>query len=287
MLQQVEDVPQVLCQGFVVRVGVCQMFFDNRDRFLGAVRDASTGLTLLGARYYDEVLGQFVSVDPLLDTGVPAQFNAYSYAFNNPVTLSDPSGMDPKDHQIEAWAKASKENGRVASRPKLWWEHVIEDGIQQAVDNSRLTEATQNPSPEWEALMAAAGFVRNEDGDYVTPQISWQLLFGYNDIFDHAFDLNLGAGGGDRVLYPIRTDAGHGAMARESVGGRSPEDDDDPARRGRRGARLPCSGRGAGVDRGLCSGCARSVSRRSAERIHGHLPGPRYVRGVLRHVEDQ
>ena len=56
-------------------------------RFLGAVRDAGSGLTLLAARYYDETIGQFISVDPLLDSGEPAQFNAYSYAFNNPVSM--------------------------------------------------------------------------------------------------------------------------------------------------------------------------------------------------------
>jgi RHS repeat-associated protein len=46
-------------------------------RFLGAVLDAGTGLTLLGARYYDAVVGAFISVDPVLNPGNPAQFNAY------------------------------------------------------------------------------------------------------------------------------------------------------------------------------------------------------------------
>lgn len=65
-------------------------------RFLGAaggVEDAGTGLVLLGARYYDPVIGRFLSVDPQLDPGMPAQFNAYVYSGNNPVTYSDPSGL--------------------------------------------------------------------------------------------------------------------------------------------------------------------------------------------------
>lgn len=61
-------------------------------RFLGATRD-DTGLTLLGARYFDESTGAFLSVDPLLDLNDPAQWNAYAYANSNPVTLSDASGM--------------------------------------------------------------------------------------------------------------------------------------------------------------------------------------------------
>ncbi|CAN7149533.1 RHS repeat-associated core domain-containing protein [Microbacterium sp. LjRoot45] len=60
--------------------------------FLGAVHD-SNALVLLGARYFDPAAGVFVSVDPLLDPGNPAQFNAYVYAGNNPVTWSDPSGL--------------------------------------------------------------------------------------------------------------------------------------------------------------------------------------------------
>ncbi|RSM60319.1 hypothetical protein DMB66_24705 [Actinoplanes sp. ATCC 53533] len=54
-----------------------------------------TGLTHLGAREYDPALGRFISVDPLQDLTNPQQWNAYSYANNSPITLSDPSGTDP------------------------------------------------------------------------------------------------------------------------------------------------------------------------------------------------
>ncbi|MBB2974959.1 RHS repeat-associated protein [Microbacterium endophyticum] len=60
--------------------------------YLGAPAD-TTGLTLLGARYYDSSTGTFISPDPLLDPGVPAQLNAYVYSGNNPITWSDPSGL--------------------------------------------------------------------------------------------------------------------------------------------------------------------------------------------------
>jgi RHS repeat-associated protein len=55
----------------------------------------NTGLTHLGARDYDQGTGRFVSVDPLQDLSDPQQWNGYSYADNNPATLSDPSGMRP------------------------------------------------------------------------------------------------------------------------------------------------------------------------------------------------
>ncbi|WP_326693740.1 RHS repeat domain-containing protein [Streptomyces sp. NBC_01766] len=62
--------------------------------FVGGTNDP-TGLTHLGAREYDPTLGRFLSVDPVIDTDEPAQMNAYSYAHNNPITQSDPTGLRP------------------------------------------------------------------------------------------------------------------------------------------------------------------------------------------------
>ncbi|MFE0632520.1 RHS repeat-associated core domain-containing protein [Streptomyces sp. NPDC058864] len=60
--------------------------------FVGGTEDASTGLRHLGAREYDEATGRFISVDPLMVVDAPQQMNGYSYANNNPVTTSDPTG---------------------------------------------------------------------------------------------------------------------------------------------------------------------------------------------------
>ncbi|MDQ0941112.1 polymorphic toxin-type HINT domain-containing protein [Streptomyces sp. V1I1] len=61
--------------------------------FVGGDIDAQTGLTNIGARQYDPVLGKFISPDPLIDFTQPQQINGYAYANNSPVTLSDPSGL--------------------------------------------------------------------------------------------------------------------------------------------------------------------------------------------------
>ncbi|GAA0954694.1 polymorphic toxin-type HINT domain-containing protein [Nonomuraea longicatena] len=60
--------------------------------FLGKTEDASTELTYLGARYYDPSIARFISTDPELDLRTPEWANAYSYAANNPIDLSDPDG---------------------------------------------------------------------------------------------------------------------------------------------------------------------------------------------------
>jgi RHS repeat-associated protein len=68
----------------------------NGKGFVGGDNDPS-GLVHIGAREYDAALGRFVSVDPVLDLADPAQWNAYAYARNAPVTSSDPTGMIPDD----------------------------------------------------------------------------------------------------------------------------------------------------------------------------------------------
>ncbi|MFD5848133.1 RHS repeat-associated core domain-containing protein [Streptomyces chartreusis] len=61
--------------------------------YVGGTIDASTGLTHLGAREYDPVIGKFISVDPIIDHTQPQQINGYAYATNSPVTNADPSGL--------------------------------------------------------------------------------------------------------------------------------------------------------------------------------------------------
>ncbi len=65
--------------------------------FLDKVGDDETGLTATGARQYDAATGRFISADPVLDSSSPAQMLGYSYANNNPLAYSDPSGTMPVD----------------------------------------------------------------------------------------------------------------------------------------------------------------------------------------------
>jgi RHS repeat-associated protein len=61
--------------------------------FLGKPKDASTGLTHIGAREYDPTIGRFLSVDPVLDTSDGLSLNGYAYADNSPLNNSDPTGL--------------------------------------------------------------------------------------------------------------------------------------------------------------------------------------------------
>ncbi|MFJ2723072.1 restriction endonuclease fold toxin, partial [Streptomyces sp. NPDC087437] len=66
-------------------------------QFLGKPADTTTGLTHIGAREYDPTIGRFLSVDPVFSLDQHQSLNGYTYANNNPTTLSDPTGLCPKD----------------------------------------------------------------------------------------------------------------------------------------------------------------------------------------------
>jgi RHS repeat-associated protein len=57
-------------------------------------QDEESEYIQMGARTYNPALGRFMSVDPLFEA-FPAQ-SAYSYAFNSPLSCSDPTGMAPE-----------------------------------------------------------------------------------------------------------------------------------------------------------------------------------------------
>jgi RHS repeat-associated protein len=72
-------------------------------RYDGQYTDPSTGYIYLRARYYDPQTGQFLTRDPQVAlTGAP-----YSYAGNNPVNASDPTGLswwNPFSWSPQTWS---------------------------------------------------------------------------------------------------------------------------------------------------------------------------------------
>ena len=82
----------------------------DRYGYVGGVND-TTGLVHLGAREYDAAAGRFISVDPVADVTNPQQLQGYSYATNNPTTLSDPSGEEPGSWCTDGICSLLVENG--------------------------------------------------------------------------------------------------------------------------------------------------------------------------------
>jgi RHS repeat-associated protein len=71
------------------------------------VKDNSTGLHYAGARYYTAAFGRWTTTDPILGEKGPKALlkqdsrlltmTSYNYAFDNPLRLTDPTGLAPMD----------------------------------------------------------------------------------------------------------------------------------------------------------------------------------------------
>ncbi len=77
----------------------------NRMRYTGREADADTGLYQYRRRFYDPMLGRFLSEDP---KQFGAGINFYTYVLNNPLNANDPSGLQAMMYQD-------------ASNPDLRW----------------------------------------------------------------------------------------------------------------------------------------------------------------------
>jgi RHS repeat-associated protein len=63
--------------------------------YTGHVNDPELGLVYMQARYYDPVVGRFLSTDPVSPAASnPFNFNRFTYANNNPIANIDPNGRD-------------------------------------------------------------------------------------------------------------------------------------------------------------------------------------------------
>lgn len=72
--------------------------YDNNIWFAGKPHDIETGLSYMGARYYDPLIGRFTGIDPEgFDPNNLHSFNSYAYANNNPYKYVDPDGHSPID----------------------------------------------------------------------------------------------------------------------------------------------------------------------------------------------
>jgi RHS repeat-associated protein len=100
-------------------------FLDTDKKFTGQRLDG-TGLYYYGARYYDPVIGRFISPDTVGPSPLnPQSYNRYSYCFNNPLALIDPTGNWPNWSNVGKWVK----------------DNVVAPVIETAVDVAKTAQS--------------------------------------------------------------------------------------------------------------------------------------------------
>ena len=151
----------------------------------------ATGLYYHGARYYDPLVGRFISVDPLYaeqpGRGVetPQALNLYAYALNNPLRYIDPDGYESDDTtqaQTEQKSWDYDPNGHL-NDPRLNQEFVAaaRRGLESAVKaglRPRVHEAHREP--EESAKRAEA----NKNGTGTKAADAWYSLHNYGLAMD-------------------------------------------------------------------------------------------------------
>jgi RHS repeat-associated protein len=94
---------------------------DNQAGFTGHIKDSTTGLTYMQARYYDPLIGRFLSIDPVgFLPSQPFMFGRYTYVGNDPMNLIDPDGESPV-----SWAVKLVKGGLKKTKTFLDKKHAI------------------------------------------------------------------------------------------------------------------------------------------------------------------
>ncbi len=78
--------------GRTIQMSGAAIAISNPWRYRSGYQDGS-GLYHFGARFYDPVLARWTQADPAQNQLDPTQWNAYSYAGDDPVNFSDPTGL--------------------------------------------------------------------------------------------------------------------------------------------------------------------------------------------------
>lgn len=93
-----------------------------RQKFTQKERDIETGLDYFGARYYSSTQGRFTGADPLLSSGKeedPQSWNRYAYCLNNPLALTDATGLYVFDSHVTEDERKKFNAGLTQARANL------------------------------------------------------------------------------------------------------------------------------------------------------------------------
>jgi RHS repeat-associated protein len=151
--------------------------------FTGHVQDALTGLTYMQQRYYDPMIGRFLSVDPVTATSVGGNFNRYWYGNDNPYRFMDPNGRLSKDRvwKGRSWdsLKAHSSNGQTAPARQLTAQDVVVVSDRNSVTGETTPVQEGQAQPGQEAIAGLVGAI-NEAGEVLESSSAKEELGNFN-----------------------------------------------------------------------------------------------------------
>jgi RHS repeat-associated protein len=127
---------------------------DQGPGYTGHVTDALTGLTYAQQRYYDPLLGRFLSPDPVeTDPNTGASFNRYGYANNNPYRYTDPDGREPGSAPMLRAINRLRQSGNASDRVQAVvltakYFDIEMSGVSVNVHNEEGRASTMSPNGE-------------------------------------------------------------------------------------------------------------------------------------------
>ncbi len=129
---------------------------DHVFGFTGRPWDENTGLYYNRARYYDPLIGRFISEDP--SGFASGDTNLYRYAGNSPTNLTDPSGLAPPDEDavrlLQGFLRSNGGQRDLQSHPHFVRQpNVPGGGFVATVPRYRSGRVVgSQASPDWELV---------------------------------------------------------------------------------------------------------------------------------------
>jgi RHS repeat-associated protein len=159
--------------------------FSSRYQFTGREYDATTGLQFSRARWYDPVIGRFVSEDPIGFDG--GDVNLYGYVSNNPQNFTDPSGLYEIDVHYYLTYYLAMQTGcfsqgqavAIANADQMTDEDDdTEPGFNRRYANSHYHALNEDASPGVGSTSIGSSYINFKEFG--------QRLHYYQDTFSHA-----------------------------------------------------------------------------------------------------
>ena len=122
-------------------------------RFTGQRHEGTIGLYDYGARFYDPLLGRFVSADTVVpEPGNPQALNRFSYCLNNPLRYTDPSG-----HLVEASVSGEPVPYEPPPLPPVWL--IVENQLDEVLRHLP-ANVGGNKQKKWDLIRYGGPLIR-------------------------------------------------------------------------------------------------------------------------------